>query len=176
VQTQVPLVQQQLLFNGKEVQNTMRLNAAGVGEDDLLMLVSAPTPSSAGGPAPSDLAFNPDGSAVNPIALQRHLRGDPNVMSQLQQNNPELAQAILSDDTEVLQMLLRRQHQHRVELQRRQQQELDLMNADPFDVDAQRKIEEAIRQKNVDENWEAAIEYNPEAFARVVRLNTILGL
>jgi hypothetical protein len=40
------------------------------------------------------------------------------------QNNPELAQAILSDDTEVLQMLLRRQHQHRVELQRRQQQEL----------------------------------------------------
>jgi DNA damage-inducible protein 1 len=85
VETQVPLVQQQLLFNGKEVQNTMRLNAAGVGEDDLLMLVSAPTPSSAGGPAPSDLAFNPDGSAVNPIALQRHLRGDPNVMSQLQQ-------------------------------------------------------------------------------------------
>ncbi|KAH8948893.1 hypothetical protein BDL97_10G001500 [Sphagnum fallax] len=148
----------------------MRLNAAGVGEDDLLMLVSAPTPSSAGGPAPSDLAFNPDGSAVNPIALQRHLRGDPNVMSQLQQNNPELAQAILSDDTEVLQMLLRRQHQHRVELQRRQQQELDLMNADPFDVDAQRKIEEAIRQKNVDENWEAAIEYNPEAFARVIML------
>ncbi|CAK9256575.1 unnamed protein product [Sphagnum jensenii] len=163
VETQVPLVQQQLLFNGKEVQNTMRLNAAGVGEDDLLMLVSAPTPSSAGGPAPSDLAFNPDGSAVNPIALQRHLRGDPNVMSQLQQ-------AILSDDTEVLQMLLRRQHQHRVELQRRQQQELDLMNADPFDVDAQRKIEEAIRQKNVDENWEAAIEYNPEAFARVIML------
>jgi DNA damage-inducible protein 1 len=86
------------------------------------------------------------------------------------QNNPELAQAILNDDTEVLQMLLRRQHQHRVELQRRQQQELDLMNADPFDVDAQRKIEEAIRQKNVDENWEAAIEYNPEAFARVIML------
>ncbi|KAH9549080.1 hypothetical protein CY35_10G001100 [Sphagnum magellanicum] len=170
VETQVPLVQQQLLFNGKEVQNTMRLNAVGVGEDDLLMLVSAPTPSSAGGPAPSDLALNSDGSAVNPIALQRHLRGDPNVMSQLQQNNPELAQAILSDDTEVLQMLLRRQHQHRVELQRRQQQELDLMNADPFDVDAQRKIEEAIRQKNVDENWEAAIEYNPEAFARVIML------
>ncbi len=45
MQTQVPLFQQQLLFNGKEVQNTMRLNAAGVGEDDLLMLVSAPTPS-----------------------------------------------------------------------------------------------------------------------------------
>ena len=40
---------------------------------------------SVGGPAPTDLAVNPDGTAINPIALLRHLRGDPSIMSQLQQ-------------------------------------------------------------------------------------------
>ncbi|GAU13419.1 hypothetical protein TSUD_127150 [Trifolium subterraneum] len=45
-----------------------------------------------------------------------------------------------------------------------------LLYADPFDVEAQNKIEAAIRQKGIDENWEAALEHNPEAFARVVKL------
>ena len=40
-QTQVPLAQQQILFNGKEIPNSSRLNASGVGDNDLLMLVSA---------------------------------------------------------------------------------------------------------------------------------------
>lgn len=40
---------------------------------------------SVGGPAPTDLAVNTDGTAINPIALLRHLRGDPSIMSQLQQ-------------------------------------------------------------------------------------------
>lgn len=46
VETQVPLAQQQLLFNGREIPNSSRLNAAGVGDNDLLMLVSARAASS----------------------------------------------------------------------------------------------------------------------------------
>lgn len=37
----MPLAQQQILFNGKEIANNSRLNASGVGDNDLLMLVSA---------------------------------------------------------------------------------------------------------------------------------------
>jgi hypothetical protein len=33
------------LFNGKEIPNTARLHRSGVVDGDLLMLVSAPTPS-----------------------------------------------------------------------------------------------------------------------------------
>jgi len=36
----VPLQQQQLLFNGKEVRNSEKLSALGVKDDDLLMMVS----------------------------------------------------------------------------------------------------------------------------------------
>ena len=40
-------------------------------------------------------------------------------------------------------------------------------NSDPFDVEAQKRIEDAIRQENIAANLEAAMEYNPESFARV---------
>lgn len=41
---------------------------------------------------------------------------------------------------------------------------------DPMSAEAQKAIEERIRQENVMENMEAAIEHNPEAFGSVVML------
>ncbi|OAE29245.1 hypothetical protein AXG93_3825s1150 [Marchantia polymorpha subsp. ruderalis] len=169
VETSIPLNEQQILHHGKEIPNHGRLNAAGVVENDLLMLVSS-TLSRQNGPGPSPnanpLALNSDGSAANPAAFLNHLRGDANIMSQLMQRSPEIGKAIVTGDIEVMQRFLRQQHAHQQHLR----SQIDLMNADPFDIDAQRKIEEAIRQKNVDENWEAAVEHNPEAFARVIML------
>ncbi|KAG6545501.1 hypothetical protein Mapa_013103 [Marchantia paleacea] len=168
VETSIPLNEQQILHHGKEIPNHGRLNAAGVVENDLLMLVSSSLRQNGPGPSPNanPLGLNRDGSAANPAAFLNHLRGDPNIMTQLMQRSPEIGKAIITGDIEVMQRFLRQQHAHQQHLRN----EIDLMNADPFDIHAQRKIEEAIRQKNVDENWEAAVEHNPEAFARVIML------
>ncbi|KAF3783839.1 DNA damage-inducible protein 1 [Nymphaea thermarum] len=165
VETNVPIQNQQLLFNGKEMRNTEQLSAAGVKEGDLMMMVSNANSASA-----NDLSFNPDGSAVNPRAFQQHVRRDARVMEQLLQSDPTLGQTILGDDVDGLQNLLRERHRHRLQLRRQQEEELALLYADPFDVEAQKKIEAIIQQRGIDENWEAALEHNPEGFARVVML------
>ncbi|WFD28074.1 DNA damage-inducible protein 1, partial [Malassezia nana] len=47
---------------------------------------------------------------------------------------------------------------------------LALQNSDPFDVEAQKKIEESIRQERVAENLEHAMEYSPESFGNISML------
>ncbi|KAM0920943.1 hypothetical protein ACQ4PT_007178 [Festuca glaucescens] len=166
VETRVPLQQQVLHFNGKEMMNNAeKLSAIGVHDGDLVMMVASNNRTSE-----DFMRVNPDGSAVNPQAFQQHIRGNSQLMAQLLQNDPSLAQAILGDDITELQNILRSHHQQRLQHKRKQEEELALLYADPFDVEAQKKIEAAIRQKGIDENWEAAIEHNPEAFGRVVML------
>lgn len=69
--------------------------------------------------------------------------------------------------TETFASVLREQVKMRTE---KQEQRMKLMQAGPFDAEAQRLIAEEIRQKNIEANMEAAMEYNPEAFGTVVML------
>merc|ERR1711862_1087860 len=45
-----------------------------------------------------------------------------------------------------------------------------MMNADPFDLEAQRLIAQEIEQKNIDHNMELAMEASPESFGSVIML------
>lgn len=169
IESQVPLQQQQLLYNGKEMGNAETLSRLGVTDGDLVMMVSTPSSSSSRGSS-NEVSLNSDGSAVDAAAFQQQVRNNSNLMAQLFQSDPELAQAVLGNDLNKLQDLLRMRHRQRSEMRRQQEEEMALLYADPFDVEAQKKIEAAIRQKGIDENWAAALEHNPEAFARVVML------
>ncbi|RIA85918.1 hypothetical protein C1645_355527 [Glomus cerebriforme] len=85
-------------------------------------------------------------------------------MQQLLQNQPELADAAINDPERFI-ALIRQMEQRQGEFQRMQQ--IGMLNADPFDIEAQRRIEEEIRMQNVMANMETALEYSPESFGKV---------
>lgn len=55
------------------------------------------------------------------------------------------------------------------EAQAEKQRQIALLNADPYDIDAQKRIEEAIRQEAVLENMQHAIEWSVSDRSRHVR-------
>lgn len=121
--------------------------------------------------------------------MRLRILGDPELMAQLRevwaqvpytltllqfsslfsQTQPELAAAAQSDPARFAELLRHtRERQYNAELAR--QREIERLNADPFNVEAQKRIEETIRQQAVLENLEHALEYSPEVFGRVTML------
>lgn len=103
----------------------------------------------------------------DPALLQQMLLSNPHELSLLKERNPPLAEALLSGDLERFTKVLLEQQQDRA---KREQERIRLMTADPFDLEAQAKIEEEIRQHNVEENMTIAMEEAPESFGQVVML------
>jgi len=155
----IPIAEQSLSFNNRELnapKSTMR--ELGVEGDNAMLLLRRKV-------------FNPTGRPVEQDSemMRLQLLGNPSLMRELQETQPELATAAQSDPQRFAELLRQtRERQYEAELAR--QREIEHLNANPFDLEAQRKIEEAIRQQAVLENMEHAVEYSPESFGRVTML------
>ncbi|XP_021948384.1 protein DDI1 homolog 2 [Folsomia candida] len=114
---------------------------------------------SGGGAAPRDES--------SPAYIRDTLLNDPEQLAIVKQNNPALADALLSGDFEKFSNMIKELQRQR---KQREEQRLRLLSANPFDLEAQKLIAEEIKQKNIEANMEAAMEYNPESFATVVML------
>jgi hypothetical protein len=169
-ETGVSCQAQVLLHNGKELGDGSTLVAAGVGDGDLVMLLRRRQQASTARGSSNPTALHSDGSAVDPGAFQAQIRQDAHTMRQLESGNPQLHSAILNPDQSAMQTLLRMSHQARQQAEAARNAEIDLLNADPFDTEAQAKIEEQIRLQNVDANYETAMDTTPEAFGSVIML------
>ncbi|XP_037059060.1 regulatory solute carrier protein family 1 member 1 isoform X2 [Peromyscus leucopus] len=113
-----------------------------------------------------EVASSPQG-LDNPALLRDMLLANPHELSLLKERNPPLAEALLSGDLEKFSRVLVEQQQDRA---RREQERIRLFSADPFDLEAQAKIEEDIRQQNIEENMTIAMEEAPESFGQVAML------
>ena len=173
-ETDIPTDDQVLMASGKIIQSGT-LSGNGVGDNDVVMLMRKPPDAGAGAGAVSG-ASNPtavdpsDGSAVNLGEYIRYLKGDPAQLAQIARVLPELHSAVMSDNQAEFQKILRALHQSKLKEEARRKAEIDLLNADPFDMEAQAKIQAMIDQSNVNENYEQAMENTPEAFGSVIML------
>merc|ERR1712029_473708 len=106
-------------------------------------------------------------SEDDPGWIREMLAANPDQLALLKQNNPKLAEALESGDLEAFAKVLKEQQDARKE---REQMRIRMMNADPFDMEAQRLIQQEIEQKNIDHNMELAMEASPESFGTVIML------
>lgn len=171
-ETSVSATLQALFHNGQQlVDDAKTLEQCQIQEQDMLeMLARSSQPESHETPRPgqgpgdsrtSRTSDPPSGSRqVDPEMIRQQALQDPRVLAQIRSSQPELADAVSSSTRflEVFQELQRRQ----AGFDAQEQEQLALLNADPFDVDAQRKIEEMIRQERVMENLQEAMDHTPE--------------
>lgn len=106
-------------------------------------------------------------SEDDPAFIRDMFLANPDQLALLKQNNPRLADALLTGDFAKFTSILREQQKERAE---RERMKIRMMNAHPFDVEAQRLIADEIRLRNIESNMEAAMEYNPESFGQVIML------
>ncbi|KAM3065554.1 DNA damage-inducible protein 1 [Clarireedia jacksonii] len=171
-ESRIPKSSQHLYHNGQLLNDDSKtMEQLQIGDGEMLALhvrdMSTASnrqlrPSAPPRPAPrsSHQQQQPD-----PETLRLQLLGNPELREQAISQRPEFAAVI--DDPERFAALLRRMQDAEREEQARRRQQIADLNADPFDIDAQMRIAEIIREERVQENLQNAIEHNPEVFGRV---------
>lgn len=163
---------QHFFLNGQKITNDAQtLEDAGIKDGEMLaMLMSSAIPSTASSssqqPQRQQGARSGGGrrrgapSHEEIETTRLHILGDPRSQSALIEQKPELAQ-VINDPVRFREawMALYMEDEAR---ERERQQQIALLNEDPFNEEAQRKIEEMIRQERVIENLQHAYENSPE--------------
>lgn len=98
------------------------------------------------------------------------VESNPHIIDHFRDGNVELHDALVRKDLGSIRMALMARFLESHKRNYAKQKELASIEADPMNEENQRKIEEAIRNENVMENMEMAIENLPEAFGRVQML------
>ncbi|CAZ80380.1 unnamed protein product [Tuber melanosporum] len=171
----VSSVAQHLYHNGRLLADSAKtLGEYGVAEGDMIVLHTRGSSSSSGSPGAASGQQQQQAGAIRRQSgmdsemIRLQVLGDPRLMNELRNSQPELAAA--ANDPEKFGEVFQLMERQRAEAEKQKQREIQMLNDDPFNIDAQRKIEELIRQEAVMENLQNALEHNPEAFGRVTML------
>jgi DNA damage-inducible protein 1 len=135
-------------------EDTKSLKDYGVKDTDIFLVLQDPSV-----PVPNQTTSTGAGSSAGPRAdeieqLRQRLINDPVMLQQLVQSQPAVADAALNNPQKFKELMLAIEQERRAQAEQ-QMQQLAALEADPFDVEAQKKIEELIKQQNIQANMEA---------------------
>ena len=164
-ETQLPQASQQFYLNNAPVQGDNKtLEEAGINDGDMIaVLIRQPQQENNMGSQrrQQNSQRRPQAQGVQEIERTRQsILNNPQAMEQVRAQRPALAENIHDSSRfrEVWEGMLREDEDR----ERERLEQMRLLNEDPFNIDAQRKIEEMIRQESVQENLQFAYEHNPE--------------
>ncbi|KAG7401466.1 cyanamide hydratase [Phytophthora boehmeriae] len=178
----IPAASQVLLLNGTPIRLDQTFEQAGVKNDDLLVIMSNPSAAPAAATSAASSAAVGGFTArpgmklheipgnASPEVLLDIMDKNPQLLTELHEANPKLATALGTKSVAEVRMALMQMHMEAASRRFQEQEEIHALEQNPFDADAQAKIEERIRLSNVQKNMEIAMEEMPEAFARVTML------
>ncbi|KAF1344291.1 hypothetical protein BDV97DRAFT_79663 [Delphinella strobiligena] len=171
--TGLDIAQLQFYLNGQPlVGDTQTLAAAGIKDGELLAMLVRDDMSSGNtgrqsqhrpGPGQQSSSSSARAGAITNEQIETvrlRILGSDQAVQQVSQQHPGMATA-LQDATRFRELYLSMQQEENTR-ERERLQQMQLLNEDPFNVEAQAKIEEMIRQDRVMENLEYAYEHNPE--------------
>jgi DNA damage-inducible protein 1 len=172
----VPQNNQSIIYQSRTLADSSTIQQCGIKSGDLIevrrsSVTSHPLPSSVPpSSAPISSSALPSSLLTDPAALLSWYRSQSSLVDHLLTVNPPLGNAILLGNSSLVHRLTIEHMRLTEDKQRQERMEQELMTADPFDLEAQKKIEENIRQQNIAENMAAAMEHSPESFGRVPML------
>lgn len=158
VESTIPTHQQVLTHNDQPLHDTSRsIGDYGIRNNDMVLLLDRGSASSS---RQAGEQQNQPSSMRDTEMVRLQVLGDPRLMYELKQTQPDLADAV--HESERFATELQKFEARRAEAEREKQIEMRRLHEDPFDEESQRKIEEIIQQQAVLENLQSALEHNPE--------------